>query len=222
MSHNSKDVEPASALQGLRVLVTRPVHQAESLCTLLAEAGALPIQFPTLEIVTIAEETLAAKVRHALADTTCAIFTSKNSVTPFDSSALLKAWAASSLNFLAVGNATKRALEQQGLQPVLSPPKNHENSEGLLTLPELQADAVRGKKIALFKGEGGLTLLETTLRERGAQVEPVDVYRRVIPTFNPAAHVWLAEGLIDVVICTSGEALRNLFTMLSECSWLTD
>ena len=38
------------ALAGLRVLVTRPAHQAEELCALIERAGGIPVRFPTIEI----------------------------------------------------------------------------------------------------------------------------------------------------------------------------
>ncbi len=37
-------------LSQARILVTRPAHQSENLCAIIAAENGIPIQFPTLEI----------------------------------------------------------------------------------------------------------------------------------------------------------------------------
>ncbi|MEA3242729.1 MAG: uroporphyrinogen-III synthase, partial [Pseudomonadota bacterium] len=44
-------MQPSAApLQGVGVLVTRPAHQADSLCELIRQQGGTAIRFPVLEI----------------------------------------------------------------------------------------------------------------------------------------------------------------------------
>ena len=55
----------------------------------------------------------------------------------------------------------------------------HANSEGLLALPELQT--VQNKKIIIFAGEAGKTVLAKTLQQRGAIVKMAYTHKRVLP-----------------------------------------
>ncbi len=59
-------------------------------------------------------------------------------------------------------------------------PQDGFDSEAVIALPEFAADAVRGRKVLIFRGDGGRELLADTLRERGASVEYVTCYRRYL------------------------------------------
>ena len=62
MSHAPVD----APLAGIGVLVTRPQHQAERLCTLFADAGATPIRFPAITIAAPTDPTAADAVIDAM------------------------------------------------------------------------------------------------------------------------------------------------------------
>src|SRR5690606_3042642 len=66
-------------------------------------------------------------------------------------------------------------------------------------------------------------LLGNTLRERGAEVEYAECYRRVRPSVDPTPLLrqW-ARGEIDIVTVTSVQALRNLYDLVGKAgrSWL--
>jgi len=74
-----------------------------------------------------------------------------------------------------------------------------------------------GKRIVIFRGEGGRELLTETLRERGALVEHAVCYRRVRPDADPKPllHAW-RHGTIHAVSVMSGESLDNFYAMLSD------
>jgi len=80
-----------------------------------------------------------------------------------------------------------------------------------------------GKRVIIFRGEGGRELLAEELRARGATVEYAEVYRRGRPTQDngPLLHAW-ARGEVDIITVTSGEGLRNLFDMVGQLGrqWL--
>jgi uroporphyrinogen-III synthase len=191
------------------VLVTRPADQAVSLCGRIQEMGGEAIAFPALAIERVAAEITVAVERPRY---DCAIFLSANAVLH----GLQHLRSHDDLRVAAIGQATANALRVAGVE-VHIVPEGLADSEALLTA--LQPMIVPGRTVLLIKGAGGRELLHETLRERGMQVDVVEVYRRVQPRVA-ASEVeqfeqrWLTEG-IDVVTLTSGEILANLDALLS-------
>lgn len=74
----------------------------------------------------------------------------------------------------AVGPATAAAAQAHLHRAVLAPSPAHAHSEGLLQV----LDAGCGTRVALVIAPGGRELLASTLQARGAQVWPLEVYRR--------------------------------------------
>lgn len=203
---------PAPELAGVRVLVTRPAHQAEALCRLVEQAGGEAIRLPALAIepVTTAE-IMALGVR--LARYTLAIFISPNAV---DCACdRVGEWPVG-VRTAAVGQGTARALARRlGRGPDLVPAARFD-SEGLLALPELQA--MGGERVLILRGEGGRELLAQTLRARGAQVDYAEVYRRVTPHGEAVALARLERGEVDIVTVSSSEGLRTLLELAGEAA----
>lgn len=129
------------------------------------------------------------------------------------------AWPAS-VAVACVGRGSAKALRHFGIECVIVPTGRFD-SEALLAEPALRE--VAGRRIAIFRGDGGRELLGNTLRERGAEIEYAECYRRVRPSVDPTPLLrqW-ARGEIDVVTITSVEALRNLYDMIGKAgrSWL--
>jgi len=110
-----------------------------------------------------------------------------------------------------VGASSAEALARCGLTVDLVP--SHQfNSEALLALEELRD--MRGKRVVIFRGNGGRDVLRDMLIKRGAEVEYVEVYRRVCPVIDPGdiAHYWQPDT-VDLVTVTSNESLQNLYNM---------
>ena len=80
-----------------------------------------------------------------------------------------------------------------------------------------------GKRVIIFRGDGGRELLGDTLRQRGATVEYVTCYRRGRLDLDsaPLLKLW-SEGRLDAVTVTSSEGLRNLVDMVGKLgqTWL--
>lgn len=202
-----------ASLKGVLVLVTRPAAQADHLCNLIEQHGGQALRFPTLEIqpVSVNPETIAK----ALASDWL-IFTSANAV-----NFALPAFGGKMPHLklprlAAIGQATARALETAGLR-VDCQPEHEFSSEGLLNEPCMQE--VVGRRITIVRGLGGREKLTQTLRERGAELIHLEVYRRNRPSSDPSElYAQLTKGHWVASTVTSGEALQNLLAMLDEIS----
>lgn len=198
-------------LMGVKVLVTRPAHQADHLCHLIEQAGGQPLRFPVIEVAEVEDNSELLNCVKRLTEFDIAIFISVNAVDKAFPTLLKRSDSLSHLQIAAVGKRTAEAIEKWGY-PVLYPDPPF-NSESLLKMPELQL--VEDKNIVIFRGEGGREILADSLRQRGAAVEYVNVYQRV----QPSTPVKPLEP-IDVITVTSGEGLQNLFAMLADQDWL--
>lgn len=194
-------METFATLRGLRVLVTRPADQAEPLCRLLESHGADVVRLPMQAIEPSRQPAAVMRALQQGREAWAWIFTSANAVR-HARSLDVGVWP----RCIAVGPATALALEQLGVDAVLAPPQQH-NSEGVLALPELQE--VRDRHIVLVTGEEGRDRIETGLTERGAQIERIEVYRRVALPHAPDALAQAAAGA-HAAIVTNGEALQQL------------
>lgn len=200
----------SSALAGKGIIVTRPAAQAENLCQLLEQHGAIPIRFPTLAIEPPSDSRPAENIIQRIEQFDLAIFISANAVE--HGMSLIKDRLPPHLQLAVIGNASARALQKFGLTADLKPTTGFD-SEALLALPELQN--MTGKRVVIFRGEEGRGLLGNSLSQRGAQVDYAEVYRRVKPALSPALIIqhW-QHGEIQAATVTSNETLQNLYDLV--------
>ncbi|MGH8718098.1 MAG: uroporphyrinogen-III synthase [Burkholderiales bacterium] len=190
------------------IVITRPAEQSEHLATLVREHGGNPILFPALEILPLENREPLLQIFSRLAQFDFAIFISSNSVN--HSLAHLPGGWPENVQTAAIGAGTLHALEAFGISKVIVP-KDSADSEALLQALE----QVSGKRVVIFRGQGGRELLKETLIARGAVVEYAECYRRAIPKLDPAPLIELwSRSRLHAVTVNSGEALRNLFEML--------
>jgi uroporphyrinogen-III synthase len=152
-------MDDSQTLRGLRVLVTRPQTQAETLCRLLAARGADVRQLPLQAIESVRQSTIARQLQ-AGREADGWIFTSVNAVR-FAAQLDAGVWP----QCIAVGAATAAALSALGQSSLM--PTSAYTSEGILELPELQD--IGGKRYLIVTGEGGRNLLAPALQARGAE-----------------------------------------------------
>jgi uroporphyrinogen-III synthase len=203
-----------SSLNGARILVTRPQHQAHNLCRLIEEQQGVAVAFPTLEIVAANNRDRIAEVLANLHRFQWVVFISANAV----NFALLtndgKIDQFRNAQIAAIGQATAKALAAAGLTADLLP-AHGSDSRALLAMPAMQQ--VSGQRILIVRGAGGLDTLRQELNHRGADVDYLDVYQRAIPPADPAPVLdLLKQNRLDLIIATSGEAVKNLLIMLGE------
>lgn len=201
-------------LAGRTIVVTRPRAQAAPLAAAITAAGGTPLLFPLLDIAPAADPAPLAAAAARLADYALAVFISPNAV-DYSLPVLLAVapWPAG-LTPAAVGQGTAKVLAERGIGGCVVPAERFD-SEALLALPALQADRVAGRRVAIFRGDGGRELLADTLRARGAIVDCIPCYRRSPPAGGAAALLaaWRA-GHLDAVAVSSSEGLRYLMDML--------
>lgn len=200
-------------LGGIGVLVTRPREQAAGLMHDLRQLGAHPIPFPALAILPPHGQGPVQDLISRLEHFQLAIFISPTAARQGMAAVnATRAWPPG-LAVAAVGQGTAKALHELGIGEVLRPDTGAD-SEHLLALPQLQAMA--GKAVVIFRGEGGREVLAQTLRARGAQVTHVECYRRGLPTASDPEPILalFAAGSIQAVTAYSSQTLDNLFQLL--------
>jgi len=203
---------------GWRLLLTRPAEDCVALAETLAGQGIFSSCLPLLDIVPLP---VSAKIRQAIAQLprcNAVIVVSK----PAARIAMDLLDGASSLTmpWFSVGAATAQILLDRGLDAHF--PGAGDDSEALLQLPRLRAAVSQpGAQVLILRGEGGRELLAERLRELGASVEYLELYRRDLPAYAPneLSRRIEAERLNGLVV-SSGQGFEHLRQMAGD-AWPT-
>lgn len=207
-------------LAGRNIVVTRPAGQATHLAEALVAQDAHPVLFPVLAIEDIDDTAPLLDAAIRLEQYDWAVFVSPNAVDKALAVVLAHRKWPSSVRVATVGHSSEQALARHGIGNVLAPQERFD-SEALLELAPLQE--VAGKRVVIFRGDGGRDLFGDTLKTRGAVVDYVTCYRRGKPALDPAPLLKLwQEGRLDAMTVTSSEGLRNLYEMVGKLGqgWL--
>lgn len=201
-----------SVLHGKRILITRARAQAGGLAESLAQRGAVPILFPTIEIAPLDDYARLDAALDQLSGYHWVVFTSVNGVAAFwerltatgrDATALTDRRTA------AIGPATARALAQRGVQAELVPEEY---------VAEAIVDGlgdVAGQWILLPRAEIAREALADELGRRGAVVHEIPVYRTLPVAPDAAALAELARG-VDIITFTSSSTVRNFAAVTAQ------
>ena len=201
-------------LAGRRVVLTRPAGQAAQLAALIRAAGGEPLLFPALAILEAVPTQPLVALIDRLDAFDLAVFVSANAVDKGLAMVRSRRNWPTGLRVATLGRGSERALQRHGFEAIIVPAQGFD-SEALLDLPELKE--VAGKRVLIFRGEGGRELLAATLAARGAAVEYAECYRRGRPEADAAPLIALWERReLDAITVTSSEALANLGEMLGE------
>ena len=196
-------------IPGLRVLNTRPLQQNTLLNQSIIEAGGYAISCPALDIKPTNPTWLLALPNGN--DIDHAIFISANAVHFFYTELAQQniLWP-KTIHTIAIGKGTANALSQWGVTAPTVP--DIADSEHVLQLDKLHH--LQQKTCVVIKGLGGLTTIEDTLQQRGANVVSLSVYQRTLPAVSPKKikRLW-QDDLVDIILITSEQALYNLFTL---------
>lgn len=204
----------ASSLAGKRILITRPAAQSLALCEAIRLRGGVPECFPLLEIEPCEDQGALVELSARLDAFDLAFFVSANAVEHSLPVILAQRKWPPGLAVATVGKGSERRLKDHGFAHVIAPQQGFD-SEAVLALPEFASAAVSGRRVIIFRGNGGREHLAEVLTARGARVEYIVCYQRKPPAGDPRSLVTLASaGDLDAITITSSEGLRNLISLL--------
>lgn len=194
----------AGRLSGWRVLVTRPVEQAQDLAEALATAGATPIIYPAIALAAPDSWDAFDEAVQRIGSYTWLVVTSPSAVRFALGRAPELARRLSSTTtprVAAVGRQTARALEERGISAALVP--DDQRQEGLTAA---FAALAPGTRLLFPQAAGGRELLRDVLTARGCTVDVVPVYRTVPATLTAPPPPF------DAVMFASPSAVRAFAT----------
>lgn len=203
-------------MTGWRLLLTRPADESAALSVVLAEAGIFSSSLPLLEIEPIpASDTMREVIRQL--DRYCAVIVVSKPAARIVVDLVQQHWPQPPrLKWFSVGAATAQILDDHGLD--VSFPEEGDDSEALLELAQLREAVTRpDPRVLIMRGEGGRELLAERLRELGASVEYLELYRRELPHYPQATlpERIRAERLNGLVV-SSGQGFEHLHQLAGD------
>ncbi len=193
-------------LRGLRVLVTRPRHQASALAKLLREEGAEPVVCSLIRIEPTAPDFERIR-RVAEARWDWVLFTSANAIPCFGEQLLAAGFdwrVLSGARLGAIGPGTSAALKALGLRVDFVPSRAVAES-----LAEELPAVSSGTRLLIPRAAEARETIVQLLRNRGALLEEIPVYRAVRDEGSSSrVGELLRDSAIDVVTFTSSSAVR--------------
>ena len=203
----------------VRLLLTRPQAQADDWARRMAALGVPTASLPLIDIEPADDPAPIAAAWSTLPDVDLAMFVSPNAVEHFFERRPAGApwpertWAAT------VGPGSARALIERGVPAarLVQPPAGSDSLDSEHLWPELVRVAGAdwsGRRALLLRGDGGREWLGDRLRDAGADVSAVGVYRRTCPRLSPEAAALLRAALEaparHVWLFSSSEAIGHL------------
>lgn len=196
-------------LAGRRVVVTRAAEQSAGLADHLRRMGAEVVDLPTIAFVPPESWTALDAALAGIEVYDWLVFTSLNGVKYFfqrieETGVTLDK---TRLRVCTVGPVTADAARQHGLTVDLMP--SDFSAEALAEA--LSKQDLAGKRVLLPQAHAARDTVREPLRQAGAIVDAITVYRTVVPDGLAAqARALFAEGPPDWITFTSGSTVRNL------------
>lgn len=229
-------------MKSTTLVVTRPSGQAsaltEALQTAIASMAASHpepgwqapqiIGLPLLTIVPKSDPQVAAAIRAAMQTADLAVFVSPNAI-ECTMRVLDDDWqsiAQRPIPIGVVGQSSYHALERHGIgaetnapTPIWMPGNPAQwDSEGLWDAIQNRFPSWAGRRVVVFRGDGGREWLADQLQSVGAQVEAIAVYSRIpLSESSPQWEKVLNANTDEALwILTSSEAVRHLGAVLEQ------
>lgn len=196
-------------LSGIRVAVTRPRAQAAELAQPLQVLGAEVLVAPLIKISVFIDDDTVRAAAAGVREYDWLIFSSVNGVDLFVQALHREGINAETLGAVrvaCVGPATAAAAARHGIQTDVMP---GEFTGDAIAETLAERTNLRGSRILLARAQGGRESLPERLKEHGAAVSAIELYRSELD--REGAHLLgerMAGDLIDVLTFTSGSTVR--------------
>jgi len=207
----------------MRLLVTRPLAQAEALVAELRAGGVDAVALPLIDIAPAADPQPLRQAWHELPSLGLVMFVSANAVQHFMQARPPGAQWSPALLAGSTGPGTSAALRQAGVPEValVEPLGQVFDSEALWAL--LRSRDWQGRRVRVVRGEGGRDWLAEQLGEAGAHVEFVAAYQRVLPQadarFTALRDAALARPQQHLWAFSSSQAVSHLQQLSPGADW---
>jgi uroporphyrinogen-III synthase len=195
---------------GWRLLLTRPEQESAALAATLAEVGVYSSSLPLLEIEPL---TIRGAPRSMIFDLDLyrVVIVVSKPAARLGLALIDEIWPQPPMQqWFSVGAATAQILEDYGLD--VTCPQRGDDSEALLELASLQqAVALPGTRVLILCGEGGRELLGERLRDLGASVDYLPLYRRNLPHYADSELPRRIEAeRLNGLVVSSGQGFEHL------------
>jgi uroporphyrinogen-III synthase len=202
-------------LAGWRILVSRAQTQAGALSDSLRDLGAQVLEIPFIEIRPPRSYKALNSSITLIGEYDWLILTSVNGVNAmFERMAKLNVStkALERLKIVAIGPATRNAIEKRGLKVAITPKEYVAES-----IVEALSGKVKGSRVLLCRAKVARDVIPRELRKMGAYLDVVEAYETVIPQ---ASRVKLRAVLRDqtrrphAITFTSSSTVKNYVALL--------
>lgn len=201
-----------------RLLLTRPAEECEALAAQLAAEGIQSCSLPLLAIEPL-PETPEQRATMLDLDRYCAVVVVSKPAARLGLELLDRYWPQPPFGqvWFSVGAATGGLLQDYGLDVCW--PEAGDDSEALLSLPRFNQviEAVADPRVLILRGQGGREYLTEMLRNRGVQVDRLELYRRYLPEYPPGTLIeTLHSQRINALLASSGQGLESLHALAGQ------
>ncbi len=201
-------------LFGKGVVITRPAAQAGEFAELLRGQGARVILFPTISIEPADGITALDQALRYISSYHWLVFTSANSVKFFFNHLRERGMDLRELKgvkIAAIGPATADAVKAMGINVDIVP--DEYISEGVVKA--FEGIDLHGARVLLPRAETAREVIPKGLREMGARVEVIPIYRTVNSGLDGRELVELMKrGKVDVLTFTSPSTVKFCLEMI--------
>jgi uroporphyrinogen-III synthase len=207
-------------LSGWRILTTRASKQSDGLAAPLREMGAEVIEIPTIEIKPPSSYKALDAALKNIAKYDWLILTSVNGAEAlFARLKKLRITLAklAHLQVAAIGPATQREIEKQGLKVVVTPDRYVAEA-----VVEALEGKTEGKRVLLVRAKVARDVLPIELRKAGAKVDVAEAYETHVPKGSKAKLNRLFSNDTsrpDIVTFTSSSTATNFLSLLEKDHW---
>lgn len=209
--------EGQKPLSGWRILTTRARRQSGGLARPLRELGAEVIEIPTIEIKPPRSYKALDTALTKISEYDWLILTSVNGVEAlFERLKRLriKTTKLNHLSIAAIGPATQRAIERQGLKVAVTPEKYIAES-----VVQALKGKTEGKRVLLVRAKVARDVLPNELRKTGAKVDVAEAYETHVPKGAEARlnKLFASERTCPhIVTFTSSSTATNFLDLLAK------